>query len=75
MVHQVNEYRGVTGLAGTDEYDQRAAMAVNELVDLRADPAAGAAQGVIERLDAQILVLRSCPLRLETGSPHAGGRG
>ncbi|ANY10852.1 hypothetical protein AFB00_31165 (plasmid) [Pseudonocardia sp. HH130630-07] len=62
MTHQVQEHRGVAGLAGTDEYDQRTAVAVNELVDLRAEPAAGPTECVIVGLHAQILVVRSCPL-------------
>jgi hypothetical protein len=33
--HQVREHRRVPSLAGPDEHDQRIAVPVNELVDLR----------------------------------------
>lgn len=72
--HQVREHRGVAGLAGSDEYDQRTAVSVNELVDLRGQAAAGTTHGVIGRLDAQILVVRSCPVCPGTGSRRADGR-
>lgn len=60
--HQWQEHRRVTGLAGREQRDQRQAVAVDELVDLRRQPAAGAADRVIRRLDGRIRVIRSSPL-------------
>ena len=60
--HQVREHRRVPSLAGPDEHDQRIAVPVNELVDLRRQPAAGPADRMIGRLGQQIPVVRSCPL-------------
>lgn len=36
MVHQNREHRCVAGLTGPDEHDQRQSVAVDEVVDLRA---------------------------------------
>lgn len=60
--HQWEEHRKVTGLSGRDQSDQREPVAVDELVDLRGQPTAGAADAVIRRLFPQILVTRSSPL-------------
>ncbi|WP_422334993.1 hypothetical protein, partial [Rhodococcus sp. (in: high G+C Gram-positive bacteria)] len=50
VVEQIREDRGITGLAGRDEDHHRQAVAVDELVDLRRQAAAGAADGVVRRL-------------------------
>jgi len=44
------EHRRVTGLARPDQHDQRVAVAVDKLVDLRRQPAAGTTQGVVSGL-------------------------
>lgn len=48
--------------AHCQQRDQREAVAIDELVDLRRQAAAGAADRVITRLDARIRVIRSSPL-------------
>ena len=62
MVEQMLEDGIVAGLAGADEDDQGQSSTVDELVDLGAQPAAGAANAVVRRLDAEILVIRPSPL-------------
>ena len=56
------EHRGVVGLAGADQHHQRSSRAVDEVVDLAGQPAAGTANAVVRRLDAQIRVIRPSPL-------------
>jgi len=58
----MRKHRRVTGLARPDEHDQRVAVAIDELVDLRRQPAPGTTQGVVSGLGPQILVVRPCPL-------------
>lgn len=60
--HQRQEHRRVAGLPHCQQRDQREAVAIDELVDLRRQAAAGAADRVITRLDARIRVIRSSPL-------------
>lgn len=52
----------VAGLAGGDGDHQWEPVVVDELVDLRRQSAAGAADRVIRRLDGRIRVIRSSPL-------------
>lgn len=74
---QDREHRGVVRVAGADEDDQGPATTVDQLVDLRGQPAAGAADAVVNWLVIQadealkqpltcqnrrIFVIRSCPL-------------
>jgi hypothetical protein len=61
MRHQVRKHRRVASLAGSYEDHQRAAVAVNQLVDLRRQPAARPAQGVISRLDQQVREVSTPP--------------
>jgi hypothetical protein len=35
MIHEDGKHGGVAGLTGPDEYDKRAAFAVDEVMDLR----------------------------------------
>ena len=59
---QMREDWGVVGLAGRHQHDQRSAVAVDEVVDLGGQPAAGTADAVVRRLDARIRVIRPSPL-------------
>jgi hypothetical protein len=61
MGQQVLEDRGVIGLTGRDQHHQRSSDAVHEVVDLAGQPAAGAANAVVRRLDAGIVVIRPSP--------------
>lgn len=54
--------RGVIGLPGGDHDHQRATDAVDKVVDLAGQTAAGTADAVVRRLDAQIAVIRPSPL-------------
>ena len=56
------EDRTVAGLAGTDKDHQRQASAIDELVDLGAQPAARTANAVVRRLGPEIRVIRPSPL-------------
>lgn len=58
MLHQRQEHRRITRLPWAQQHDQGQTVAVDELVDLRGQAAAGATDAVIRRLDAQILVTR-----------------
>ena len=60
--HQRQEHGRVAGLTRREQRDQRQAVAVDELMDLRREPAAGAADRVIRRLVGRIRVIRSSPL-------------
>jgi len=65
---QRQHHRRVTGLAGGEQDGQRAAPSVHRGVDLRAQPAARAAEGVIARFvpaAARILVIRHRPCVLD----------
>ena len=62
MGQQILEDRRVVGLARRDQHHQGAAGAVDEVVDLAGQPAAGTANSVVKRLDGQILVIRPSPL-------------
>lgn len=75
MVHQDREHGGVAGLPGAHEHDQRQPPPLDEVVDLRAHTTAGAADRVIRRFLAQILVIRQGPLWSVGGSSRADGRG
>ena len=59
---QRRELRIVAGLAGGQGHGQRGTAGVDEGVDFRRPPATRAAQGVINRLVGQILVIRYRPL-------------
>ena len=63
LLQQRQKHRRVAGLAGTQQHHQRQPTAVDELVDLRREPAARAAQGMIRRLWRR---------RLARGRPWAG---
>lgn len=52
----------VIGLAGGDQHDQGSAGTVDEVMDLGGQPASGAANAVVRRLDARIRVIRPSPL-------------
>lgn len=58
VLHQRQEHRRVTRLPWAQQRDQGQTVAVDELVDLRGQAAAGATDAVIRRLDARILVTR-----------------
>ncbi|OBG37013.1 hypothetical protein A5672_18675 [Mycobacterium alsense] len=62
MCQQMLEHRIVSGLAGADEDHQGQPLAIDELVNLGAQPTAGTANAVVRRLDDQILVIRPSPL-------------
>jgi len=65
---QRQHHRRVTGLAGGEQDGQRAAPSVDRGVDLRAQPAARAAEGVIARFvpaAARILGIRHRPCVLD----------
>ncbi len=62
MVQQMLEYRVVTRLASTDQDHQRQTGAVDEVVDLGAQTAAGTSNAVVRRLDEEIVVIRPSPL-------------
>ena len=59
---QVLEDRRVVGLTRRDQHHKRASPPVDEVMDLAGQPAAGAADAVIRRLDARIGVIRPIPL-------------
>jgi hypothetical protein len=63
-LQQVLQHRGVTGLTSGQGDHQRPAPAVNELVDLAAQPTPGAAERMVQRLGltGQNLVIRLSPL-------------
>jgi hypothetical protein len=50
------------GLASGYQHHQRAPGAIDKVVDLAGQPAARAANTVVRRLDAGILVIRPTPL-------------
>ena len=49
-------------MSGSDQHRQRATSTVDELVDLRGQPAAGPPNSMINWLVGQILVIRQSPL-------------
>ena len=59
---QMLERRSVVGLASADEHHQGPSAAVDEMVNLAGQPAAGATNAVVKRLARQILVIRPSPL-------------
>ena len=59
---------GVVGLAGRDQHYQRPSDTVDEVVNLAGQSAAGAADAVVRRLDAGIVVIRPSPLIRVIGS-------
>ncbi len=59
---QMLELGAVMGLSGRDQDYQWAPGAVDEVVDFAGPSAARAANAVVRRLDAQILVIRPSPL-------------
>ena len=71
LCHQRQEHRRVARLSRGDQRDQRAPLAVDELVDLRRQAASGAADRVIRRLDARIRVIRYSPLWGDSCSSRA----
>lgn len=75
MVHQDREHRGVAGLAGADEHDQRQTAAVDEMVDLGRQATTGPADSVVRGFLAQIPVVRQVPPCAGRGSSRADGRG
>ena len=58
------QHRGITGLTAGQPDHQRPAAAVDELVDLAAQPTPGPAQRMVQRLSltGQNLVIRLSPL-------------
>ena len=71
VIHEHREHRRVTGLSGPDEHDQRQPPTIDEVMDLRAQPAPRPPYGVISRLLAQIPVIRQSPLCRAEGSWRA----
>jgi len=68
--HQWQEHRRVTRLAWGDQRDQREPVAIDELMDLRAQPATGAPDAVIGRaphqgpeVDGTVMLPADCGLR------------
>ena len=61
MRQQMLKDWGVVGLAGRHQHHQWSSEAIDEVVDLAGQPAAGAANAVVRRLDARILVIRASP--------------
>lgn len=59
---QMLKYRAVVGLPSPDEHHQRPSVAVNEVMNLAGQPAAGTPNAMVRRLDQQILVIRPSPL-------------
>ena len=59
---QMLKHRAVMRLAGTDEHHKWPSVPVDEVVNLAGETAAGAANAVVRRLDAQIRVIRPSPL-------------
>ncbi|OFJ50314.1 hypothetical protein BEL07_28995 [Mycolicibacterium grossiae] len=59
---QMLQNRSVVGLASAHEHDQRSSVAVDEVMDLAGQSAAGAANAVVRRLAGQICVIRPSPL-------------
>jgi hypothetical protein len=57
-VKQVREHPRVAALPRAEQHHQRPAVAVAQLVDLGRQASTGAADGVVRRLLAQILVVR-----------------
>jgi len=56
--HEHREHRRIARLPGPDEHDQRQPAAVDEVMDLRTQSAAGPADRMVRRFLAQILVTR-----------------
>lgn len=80
LLQQRQKHRRVAGLTGTQQHHQRQPTAVDELVDLRREPAARAAQGMIRRLWGRPvrLALRQALglgllIRVVRSSPLCGG--
>ena len=71
MSEQVFEDGSVMGLACADEHHQRPSAPIDEVMNLAGQPAAGAANTVVRRLDAQICVIRPSPLIRVIGSALA----
>src|SRR5690606_12502970 len=71
---RVNEHARVRRLSGREDEREGASFAVADQVILRRQPAAGAADRVIRRLRAELLVIRPSPLCPEPGSRRAGAR-
>ena len=59
---KVLEDGGVVGLAGRDQYHQGTSDAVDEVVNLAGQSAAGPTNAVVRRLDAGMVVVRPSPL-------------
>jgi hypothetical protein len=59
---QMLEHRAIMGLSGADEYHQRPAAAIYEVMDLAGQPATGTANTVVRRFDEQTRVIRPSPL-------------
>src|SRR5699024_4697800 len=74
-VQQRAEHWGVPALAGPAQDHQGQAVAVDELMDLGREPAAGETEGVVRRLLAQILVVPQRPLWCARGWCRAGAHG
>jgi hypothetical protein len=62
LIHQRLKHRRVMGVTRADEHHQRQPVPVTELVNLGAQPAAGAAHTMISGFLRQIRVIRPCPL-------------
>jgi hypothetical protein len=62
VAEQMLEHRTVMFLASTDEHHQGSSAAVDEVMSLAGQPAAGAANAVVRRLARQIRVIRPSPL-------------
>lgn len=74
-VHDDREHGRITALPGAKNHCQWSAFTVTGMVDLGAQTAPGAADGVVRRLSKQFLVIREFPLWRGEGSSRAGGLG
>src|SRR5699024_12517506 len=74
-VQQRAEHWAVPDLAGLSQDHQGQAVAVDELMDLGRERAAGATEGVVRRLLAQILVVPQRSLWCARGWCRAGAHG
>lgn len=56
------KHRAIVGLPSPDEHHQRPSVAVDKVMNLAGQPAAGTPNAMVRRLDQQILVIRPSPL-------------
>lgn len=59
---QMLKHGAIVGLAATHEHNQGSSVAIDEVMNLARQSAAGAANAVVRRLAGQIRVIRPSPL-------------